>query len=262
MNERAVLAAGSHIFLGSQKGLAVFDTRVMASQVTVTRFGEETDVGVLSLLRRDDTLFVGTPAGVYQTRIHFEDPLNPPAGEGYGSPADPNQWTKVVFPADSARRYHHLALVGDSLATFGPGTLVQGEVTVRAFAGETLTVDNRAYPGWPDYVAALVTDGTVLVGGDSGLAIPADPAEMAEAATIRPRRAFPRDTIASIGVYHNIAWGPSQSGIKYVDLHNGQGTPYFSRVSVNAPGVQEELYYRYLRSVVVTPLDDVYVGSW
>lgn len=262
MNERAVLPAGHHVFLGSQKGLALFDTRVMASQMTLTRFGTEMDLSVLSLLRRDDTLFVGTPEGVYRSRIYFPDPLNPPSLVDYDNPMDHTTWTKVPLPADTARRYHHLAIVNDTLATFGPGTLLQGDVTVRAFAGDTLVVGSQRYAGWPDYVTALVTGGTVVVGGDSGLALPRNPDAAHATATIPPLRAFPRDTIASIGAYNNIAWGHSQSGIKYLDLHNGQVTPYFSHVSVNAPGAQEELYYRFLRNVVVTPLKNAYVGSW
>lgn len=263
MNERAALTAGPHIFLGSQKGLALFDTRVMASQMTLTRFGAQADLAVLSLLRRDDTLFVGTPDGVYRARIHFADPLNPPNQTDYDNPADPNQWSRVTFPDDSARRYNHLAIVNDTLATFGPGTLLrQGDLVVRAFAGDTLAIGNQTYPDWPDYVTALVTEGHVVVGGDSGLALPGNPGEPAGAATIPPLRSFPRDTIASIGAYNNFVWGHAQSGIKYLDIHNGQVTAYYSPVSVNAPGAQEELYYRFLRNTAVSSLNDAYFGSW
>ncbi len=262
MNERAVLPAGPHVFLGSQKGLALFDTRVMASQMTLTRFGTDMDLSVLSLLRRDDTLFVGTPEGVYRARIYFADPLNPPNRVDYDNPMDPAKWTLVPLPPDSTRRYNHLAIVNGALATFGPGTLLQGGITVRAFAGDTLVVGSQRYSEWPDYVTALVIGGTVVVGGDSGLALPDNPGTAVANASIPPLRAFPRDTIASIAAHNNTVWGHSQSGIQYLDIHNGQVTPYFSRVSVNAPGTQEELYYRFLRNVVVTPLKDVYVGSW
>ncbi len=264
MNERAVLMAERNIFLGSQKGLALFDTRVMASQMTLTRFGTNVEISVLSLLRRDDTLFVGTTEGVYRARIHFPDPLNPPNLTDYDNPADPNKWTKVDFPADSTRRYDHLAIVNDTLATFGPGTLLQGDITVRAFAGDTLVVGGQAYPGWPDYVTALVTEGKVVVGGYSGLALP----EMGKEDTtgleaiIWPLRAYPRDTIANIGAHNDVVWGHSQSGLKRVDLQTAHVRPVSSLVAVNPPGVQEELYYRFLRNVVVTPLGDVYVGSW
>jgi hypothetical protein len=125
MNERAVLAAGGNLYLGSEKGLAIFDTRLKVSQLTLTRFGNDLDVPVYSLLRRGDSLFVGTSAGVYKIRLYFADPLNPPQGSGFDNPADHTRWTKAVLPAAPTRQYHHLAIVNDTLATFGRGTLLQ-----------------------------------------------------------------------------------------------------------------------------------------
>lgn len=262
MNDRAVVSSGRYLFLGSQKGLAVFDTRQKVSQLTLTRFGSEPDVEVLSLLRRDDTLFAGTSAGVYKARLYFADPLNPPEGQGFNNPADPGDWSKVVFPPDTARRYEHLAIVDDTLATFGAGTLLQGDVVVKAFAGDSLVIGTHKYL-WTDCVAALRLGNRLFVGGGSGLKLAASPTDPApELVTIYSLRAFPRDTVANIGAYGDVVYGHAQSGLKRVELYSGQVVEEPSLVNVNPPGVQEELYYRFLRNVVVTPTADVYVGSW
>lgn len=262
MNDRAVIASGRYLFLGSEKGLAVFDTRQKVSQLTLTRFGSDLEVPVLSLLRRDDTLFAGTSAGVYRARLYFADPLNPPEGQGFDNPADPGNWTKVDLPADSGRRYDHLAIVNDTLATFGPGTLLQGSLPVRAFAGDSLMVGTRIYP-WIDCVAALEVSGKLFLGGGSGLMVlPAPASAIADPEMLYPLRAYPIDTLANIGAYDDVVWGHAQSGIKRVDLTTGHVREASSLVNVNPRGAQEELYYRFLRNIVVTPARDVYVGSW
>ncbi|HEX2612243.1 MAG TPA: hypothetical protein VHO02_01460, partial [Fibrobacteria bacterium] len=86
MSDRAMLSAGPYLYLGFAKGLSIFDTRNGISQLNITRFGNDIDVQVLSLLRHDDTLYVGTNAGAYWARIYFDDPLTPPPG--YANPAD------------------------------------------------------------------------------------------------------------------------------------------------------------------------------
>lgn len=266
MNDRAVLAEGSYLYLGSQKGLAIFDTRLKASQLTLTRFGTDLDVPVLSLLRRGDTLFAGTTAGVYKIRLYFADPLNP--ASGYDNPADHNRWTKVTFAAAPSRQYNHLAIVADTLATFGPGTLLQSpaqaDVTVRAFSGAPLVIGSQTYtPPWTDFTAALWLRGKVFVGGTSGLAVSAAPTgSTPDAVIIAPLRAFPRDTIANIGAWGDVVWGHAQTGIKTVNLATGDVIAAASPLPVNPPGSQEELYYRYLRNTVVNAFGDVYVGSW
>jgi len=266
MNDRAVLAEGSHLYLGSQKGLAIFDTRLKASQLTLTRFGSDLDVPVLSLLRRGDTLFAGTSAGVYKIRLYFADPLNP--ASGYDNPADHNRWTKVAFAPDPTRQFNHLAIVADTLATFGPGTLLQppsqAGVTVRAFAGAPLVIGSQTYAApWTDLTSALWLGGKVFVGGASGLAVSAAPmGPTPDAVAIAPLRAFPRDTIANVGAWGDVVWGHAQSGLKSVNLGTGDVTAAASLVNVNPPGLQEELYYRFLRNTVVSPLGDAYVGSW
>src|SRR5690606_14507757 len=111
-------------------------------------------VSVLSLLRRGDTLYVGTPAGVYKASVNFSDPANPAPGQG--NLLDFNHWIKAEFPVDSARRYDHLAFVGDSLETFGPGTLLQAPIAVRAFVDSPLVVGSVAYPAaWNGFATAL-----------------------------------------------------------------------------------------------------------
>jgi hypothetical protein len=268
MNDRAVLSAGPHLYLGSQKGLALFDTRRKVSELTLTRFGNDLDVPVLSLLRRGDTLYVGTSAGLYKARLYFADPLNPPANQGYANPADFTQWVKVPFAADPARQFSHLAVVGDTVATFGPGTLLQAPaqspVTVRAFAGTPLIIGSQTYSApWTDLTSAVAAGGKIFVGGATGLAVSANPASATpDAAVISPLQAFPRDTVANIGAWGDQVYGQAQSGVKHINLNTGSITAVPTLVNVNPPGLQEELYYRFLRNTVVTPAGDVFVGSW
>jgi hypothetical protein len=263
MNDRAVLAAGSHLYLGSAKGLALFDTERKISELPITRFADELDLPVLSLLRRGDTLYVGTATGVYKARVYFEDPMNPPVGSGYANLADHNNWVKMVFAPDPARRYDHLAFIGDSLATFGPGSLLQAPgqspVRVEAFAGSALVIGSQTYPAtWNDYTSAVAAGGKVFVGGRTGLAVSATPAGMSpDAALLSPLRAHPRDTIGNIGANGGVVWGHSTSGIRLFD----QAAGIFD-FSVLPGGEGGAIYGRNLRNVVVDNNNDVYVGTW
>lgn len=260
MNARAILAADSSLFLGSTKGLAVFDTRLKVSQLNLTRFGNDLDVQVLSLLRRADTLYVGTSAGVYKARVFFADPLNPAAG--YANIADHNQWIKAVLPVQSGRQYNHLAFIGDSLATYGPGTLLQASgagVRVEAFAGSPLVIGSQTYAGaWNDFTSAVRAGGKVFAGGNTGLAVSAAPAgDSADAAILDPLFAHPRDTIASLGAYGGVVWGQSRSGVHRFAADTGvfRTSAAFSMNSV-------EVIDRNLRNTKVDGNGDVYFGTW
>jgi hypothetical protein len=252
MNDRAVFTAGSHLYLGSQKGLTLFDTKQKISQLNVTRFRNETDVSVLSLLPRGDTLYIGTTRGVYKAAVYFADPLDPPLALGYPNLADPNAWIQVASDVG-----HSLALSGDSVVARGPGTLVEGPPRVEAFEGDTLVIGSRAYVGWNDFSTALVTGGRVFVGGHSGLAVSRNPSgDAADAQFLQPLKAHSRDTLFNLGANGGNVWGHSPSG-----LHKLSGGGEFTSVNT---GIQAsaEIGSRELRNVKVVPEGDVYVGAW
>jgi hypothetical protein len=262
MNDRAMLAAGSYLYLGTVKGLLVYDTRQKVSQLDVRRFGDDLDVPVLSLLRRGDTLYVGTSTGVFKARVYFTDPRNPPVNAGYANLADHTQWIKAVFPPDPGRKYNHLAFIGESLATYGPGTLLQvsaqTDVEIRAFSGAPLKIGAHTYAAWTDFTSAVVAGGKVFAGGNSGLAVSALPnATTADAVLRAPLRAFPRDTIVNIGANGDRVWGYSPSGIHALDLGSG-GFGSFQPVG----GEGGALVARFLRNVRVDDNGDVYLGVW
>lgn len=262
LNDRALLAADSNLYLGSPKGLSVFDTRQKLARVNVTRFGDEVDVSVLSLRRRGDTLYVGTSVGVYKAFVNFADPANPEPGQG--NLLDFNHWIEVELPADSARRFDHLAFFGDSLATFGPGTLLQAPdeapVEVRAFADSPLVVGSRTWPAaWDGFTSALAFAGKIFAGGDTGLVVSEDPlAATAPDTTVRPPLLpHPRDTIANISARNGWIWGHSRGGI-----HRLMGTPLAFEKRLPPATDPEAMYARFLRNLYAGEDGIGYVGGW
>lgn len=252
MNDRAALAAGVHFYLGSLKGLTVFDTKKKVSQLNVTRFRDETDVSVLSLLPRGDTLYLGTTRGIYKIAVYFADPLNPPADGGYPNLADPNAWIQV-----SSAIGYSLGVSGDSVVARGPGTLIEAPVRVEAFRDTPLVVGAHVYAGWKDFTTALVTDGRVFAGGESGLAVSQNPAgAAADAQILAPLKAHSRDTIFNLGSHGSAVWGHSPAG-----LHKLSASGEFTAVNTGIlPSA--ELLIRQLRNVRVDADGSVYVGVW
>ncbi len=269
MSPRAVLAAGSHLYLGSTKGLAVFNTQKGISDLNLTRFGNDIDPEVLSLLRRDDTLYVGTNAGVYRALIYFDDPISPPQGSGYANPADYRQWEKLSFPPGTS--FNHLVVENGVVKPYGPGTVVfptrPGEVTLRALQGSPLMIGSQVYPGWTFFTSALNMGGNVFAGGEDGLVVSRHPSESALDAEWFPAhpsftgetgiRPFPRDTIANIGAGGGRAWGHSPAGLWRPD----PGSKRFRFTPAPLP-YEAELLTRSLRNTKVDERGRAYVGSW
>lgn len=259
MNPRAVLARGSHLYLGSEKGLSLFRTRTKVADLNVTRFRDELGLSVLSLLRREDTLYVGTSGGVFKARVNFEDPLNPP--DGFANLADPSAWIRVELPPDSTRRYDNLAFIGDSLATFGPGTLIQGPpIRVEAFPERPLVIGSRTFDSnWTDLSVALYAGGRVFLGGAKGLAVSSDPLSATPTGSYRPAALrYPSDTLFAVGARDGHVWGHAVSGLYGFDAWTGSVNRVFAPIPI--PSV--ELLYRYLRNITLGPNNTVYIGTW
>ena len=259
MNPRAILSAGNFLYVGTTRGLGVFDTRSMASEVNVTRFQDETELAVLSLLRRGDTLYVGTPSGVFRARVHFDDPRNPPPG--FDNLRDHTRWESVALPPDTARRYDHLAFIGDSLATFEPGTLLQEAwpgIDIRVFENQPPEIGAQLYDDWGGFTSAAIAGGKVFIGGTPGLYVSPNPEGTARNAVfVAPPRPHSHDVIANLGVHDGRVWGHAGSGLYRFDA------PARGFVAGPDPGTEgATLYTRFLRNLKVDVNGDVYVGTW
>ncbi len=261
MNDRAVLAAGDHLYLGSLKGLAVYSTGKKVSELNITRFRDAIDVSVRSLLRRGDTLYVGTEAGVFKAPVDFADPVNPDQGAGFANIADHNQWIAVDADTTAGGTFEHLAFVGDTLKAFRAGTLLQAPVRVEAFADTStpLRIGTQAYPpSMYGFVAAVYTQGRVFAGGLFDLAISRNPAgDSLDADFVRSERRFPRDTVANIGANNGRVRAHSPAG-----LWNVNALGWFDFIETPLYTPSHELYVRFLRNVVVDDNWDTYIASW
>lgn len=267
-SDRAMLAAGSCLYLGSTKGLAIFDTRSGISQLNVTRFGSDLDVQVYSLLRREDTLYIGTSAGAYKARIYFKDPLSPPRDSGYANPADYQQWSKVTAPPGS---YFNYLVDNGGVLFYSPGTVLfpsrPGDVFVQALNGSPLQIGSQVYPDWIHFTSAVNAGGKVFAGGDDGMVVSSHPSEPApDAAPLDPLPSFsygqgahpyPRDTIANIGASNGQVWGQSPSGVWRLDASGRR----FVFMPAPIP-YGTELYTRSLRNTRVDAKGRMYIGSW
>ena len=267
MSDRAMLSAGSFLYLGSDKGLGIFDTRNGISQLNLSRFGNDIDVQILSLLRRADTLYVGTSAGAYKARIYFDDPLTPPPG--YANPADYQQWIKISSPPGVY--FNHLVFEGDALAYYSPGTVVYpsrpGEVFIKALSGSPLQIGSQVYQSRKNLTSAVNLAQKVFVGGDEGVLVSANPSETVPDATPvdslpafaqdSGTRPYPRDTIANVGAASGHVWGHSPQGLWRLDETTGRFV--FTPVPIPYEG---ELYTRSLRNTRVDSRGSLYIGSW
>jgi hypothetical protein len=255
-----VLASGRFLYLGSEKGLALFDVTQKVSQANITRFGDQVDLSVLSLLRRTDTLYIGTPQGVYKAGVDFSDPLNP--APRYGSLLDPKRWRKVDFsdPPDTSgtkRRYDFLAFVGESLATFGPGMMLDKPVKVKVFLGDSLRIGKNSYEfNWLN--CAAFSGGRLFLGGQLQLIYSPQPfAAVPWMQYLAPSRNHPFDTLANVAAYNGTVWGQGVFGLnRFKGLEQG-----FLSIQPDAlPSF--EIATRFLKNLSMDVKGDVYAGSW
>lgn len=163
MNPGAVLGAGSLLVLGSEKGLSFFDTRRKLALVNLTRIGSLAGPSVLSLARKEDTLFIGTAQGIFKAAVDWSNLLSDKV-----SIHDPNIWSLAVppgkddrnlpppvdsVPVDSfslpPRRFERIAFADGRLDFSGRGALLTGLPRVEAFQGRKPVIggDTLHYPG-------------------------------------------------------------------------------------------------------------------
>ena len=269
MNDRAALTAGQYLFLGSEKGLTLFDLDQKVSQANITRFDTLNGSPVFSLLRRADTLYVGTADGVYKAGVDFSNPVNPvnPAAR-YGNLADSRIWKRVNLSIiDSStmqlRRYEFMAFIGDSLATYGPGTLLQSPIHVEAFGEKPVQIGSSTFSSM-FAVTAVNLDGKVFLGGRNGIFVSANAASATPTLSSISRPSLvPSDTIWNITANGGKLWGQSVNGLYSLSASSGDSLSFNAFYIVGGPRlITTEFLYRNLSNLKADANGDVYAGLW
>ncbi|MFC1586588.1 gliding motility-associated C-terminal domain-containing protein, partial [Fibrobacterota bacterium] len=170
-NKRAIISAGKYLVLGSTRGLSFFLHGENHDQVDInlTGFGEERDISVTALLKKDSLLYIGTPKGVFRATLYWDDLLHPDdafAGV-HGSVFNPQIWEKLLLDssgaADSASMYTHLSLEGDSIRVYAEGSSVASPFFARAIPGEPLIIKEESYPGITSMEAVAIREQPLFV---------------------------------------------------------------------------------------------------
>lgn len=194
VNDRAFLAAGGYLVLGSAKGLSFFDRKKMVAAANLTKFGPEGSQKVTGLLRRGDTLYIATGSAVLRAAVDWGDALS---GK-FGNLFDPQIWKKVdsvatpfdlpsfaelysprpddsdgtgdPTPADPGQADPvELEFVDGRVVAHAPGTfLAVAGYNVRALPGRYFAVNGILTPD-TTLRTALVSGGRLYVGGSGGL---------------------------------------------------------------------------------------------
>lgn len=263
MHARAVVAGGHYLALGSTKGLTFFDTRNQVAVASLNRFDQEVGEGIVSLLRRGDTLYVSTPKSVYQAAIDWDDLLSVAK---HGSIYDPRIWKKVELKRDTSntsdsvpfvQEYGHLVYEKGRIQSYGEGTVLTGPVRVEAFPQKELRVGPVTYTGVLGFRSAMRSNGFYFFGTNFGLfrATPLSNTDSIAMELVAPAKQHPIDDISNVAAYGNRVYAHGYIG-KYL-----LGDKGFSMGDM-PPLVSEELQTRNLRNLVAHPSRDAYIGSW
>lgn len=194
VNDRAFMAAGSYLVLGSAKGLSFFDRKQKVAVANLTKFGSEGNQRITGLLRRGDTLYLATGTAVLRTLVDWDNALS----GRFGTVFDPQIWEKVdsvaspftlpsfaelyaPTPGDSDGTGElpppdpgqadpvELAFVDGRVTAHAPGTfLAVPEYSVRALPGRYFAINGILTPD-TTLRTALVVGGRLYVGGSGGL---------------------------------------------------------------------------------------------
>jgi len=264
MSDGAVVAVGHYLWLGSVMGLTLFDLNQKVSQANITQFANLVGDSVLSVLRRQDTLYVGTPQGVYKAGIDTVNPTNPEAN--YQNLSDPNIWTLVplspTLSSGAPRQYNSLAFIGDSLATFGPGMLLQKPLQVEAFSGQPAVIGSTSFDTVTDALSALFFNGDVFLGSSSGLLVSTSPlGDSPSLSTLPTLSQFP-DSLLNVATNQDRFWGQSPYGLFQIDPNSGNPLSSLEVPPYSAAAPNTSFLDRHIRNLKVANNGDVYVGSW
>lgn len=271
MNDRAVLASGPYLYLGSEKGLSVFDTRKKVAEANLTRFGDEINLSVLSLLRKDDTLFIGTPRGILQAEVDFSNPFA--SSTARPSLFDPNAW-KIKVAAEpepdtsetdeedslplptNETAFSQLVWEKGELRAYPPGTVLLDPVRIEMLPGRAFRIGRldlgAAAAG---YETAALLGKTLFVGGASLYRIPDPTVRWVDLQELSNPSSLPQDTLANIAV---TALGPVALSVWGIyGLEDGR----FKRWA-DLPSHSPEIQLRHLKTLVPGTDRDFWVGSW
>lgn len=194
INPRAVAAAGRYIIIGSKQGLSLFDRTTGLAAVNLTKFGNQGQQPITSVLPVGDTLYIATGKAVLKAAVDWKNALSNRFGAtiydpsiwkiadnlaplpGFvadRTPGDTVEWTPEQ---DSARaredaRPVELALSAGRVFAHDTGTILAAPIPVKALGTRPPVIDGKAVPDSAVLVTAAALNGTVFAGGPKGLII-------------------------------------------------------------------------------------------
>ena len=272
-NERAIVAAGKYLAIGTEKGLSFFDTEAKVARVNLVKFSRQANVSVFSVLRSGDTLFIGTEKGAFKALIDWNDIMS----SRHTSIFDPAAWSEVDIPIDSAsldspsdssltlpdpepvRSYNHLAFVDGILRSFSKGTVLSEPYQVRALLDKPLKFKGKVYPELKGFTAAVVIGTRVYLGGQEAIGFISDANKSTPA---KPLFFFlipgnvPPDTLLNISASQGGAVSMSGGGLFRLKDSVWQRDPVYGL------GYSSDIIFYKLRNLSLDTDGAAYIGSW
>jgi hypothetical protein len=269
---RAIASGGKNIAIGTDKGLTFFDTDLKVARLNLTKFAGESNVSVLSLLRKGDTLFIGTEKGAFKAAVDWDNLLS----RKYLSIFDPRSWLPVPFPpqkvpeppegdsgevvsADTLpRKYEHLLFNGDTLESYARGKVQHGSVEVEALSGKPLKVAGITYPSLSVFDVFEQAGDKLFLGGPTVLAV------ILDLRAITPDRPMlqllttpeiPHDTLANIASFGGNTLALSPQGLYRLEGGAWKSVPGYALYS-------NEIAVRSMRNLAVDRDGTAYIGTW
>lgn len=277
VNDRAFLAAGSYLVLGSAKGLSFFDRKQKVAAANLTKFGGEGSQKITGVLRRGDSLYIATGSAVMRAAIDWENALS---GK-FGNLFDPQIWRKVdsvatpfdlpsfaelyrptpldsdgtggVTPPDPAQADPvELGFVDGKVTAHAPGTLLSlPGYRARALPGRFFAVNGILIPDTTLRTAAVM-GGSLYVGGQGGLF---RFNRAGESQPLESPSAFPGGMPGSVAVGAGKVM--AQALTKVWAFEGGRWREHLD------PGQPSmELFMNELRNLRLGPDGSVYLGHW
>ena len=272
-NERAVVAAGKYLAIGTEKGLTFFDTEAKLARVNLVKFSKETNVSVLSVLRRGDTLFIGTEKGAFKAIVDWNDIMS----SRHTSIFDPSAWSEVNITIDSSelesasdsalsfpapepvKSYNQLAYVDGALHSYSKGTVLSEPFQVRALLDKPLKIAGKIYPDVKGFTTAAIIGTRVFLGGQQGMGFILD----FRKSTPEAPQLFhlvtgdvPADTLLNISASQGKAASMSGGGLFRLNGSSWERDPVYGLA------YSSDIIFYKLRNLSIDPDAAVFIGSW
>jgi hypothetical protein len=271
-NLRAIASAGKNIAIGTDKGLTFFDTDLKVARLNLTKFGGESNLSVLSLLRKGDTLFIGTEKGAFKAAVDWDNLLS----RKYLSIFDPRTWLPVAFPpqklpepveGDSGavatpdtlpRRYDHLVFNGDTLESYPRGMVQHGPEGIELILGKPLRFAGKVYSNFTLFDSFALLGNRLFLGGPGVLGV------ILDAKSAAPTNSYfqwlstpetPHDTLLNIASFGGSTLALSRTGLFRFETGSWKPVPGYALFS---PEVSD----RSTRNLAVDRDGAAYIGTW